>query len=831
MGRQIASTTRVFVSYSHADDHSLQELAQHFKAFENAGLLKWWSDQSIEKGSDWERHIEAAIDSASVAVLLITPAFMASDYIIRTELPRMLRRRASRQLRIIPIYVTPANVDRLPVAFTDAEGARHSVVLSTIQGFGNPNKDISALTKAERAELLAKIAREVSEAAGTPEIQLQPSTLHRSAATPSATPGHPTSSDNLRTLNISLSLEQRQLVRRYSTPRSAERQAAPVDWDRFEGKVRELQDSLDGVGRRTAAESIHASEIGELLFELLFGTPDDLRSLFRWVANTPDGQPDPRPIAMRVRVRIITSVAQLLLLPWRLTRWNSNLLLDHGWTFEATDLPDTTVSRTTTTPFSIVAVQLSRTANEAQRAQQHFDGMKTMLKRFWPDVEEQGLFRTVHTISQLRNALNGANNELIYFFGRKEVADNQCQLIVGDGVNSESLSLQRLQRMLGELHEPPRVVYLNTEFHGDHRVPWTKLTTPEQLLTGASALIWRRLPSFADDSTLLASDWLRTWADEGQDPLSALHSLHLRYPGSTEASSLLIVTRVREWTTRAATRGVVDAGKIKLQLDRVQQKAQTVHHVREIGSSPVRRVLALVGYGAPSKSKGVAVEHLADQLVARLDSDAAELQVVHKRVQFPQIGSDSLREIELAFSASLGIDPQENLRQLLRRTAPRPTRTGVVRTVLWLNWGVSGINDKPAWTQTQIEQWARFCAETLAPACPEDVRLVAFMAMNLANADEGKTISKQVNALRSKAWSQQAVFQLRVLPQLEAISEDDLVEFLEDPRYSNCPAYLRHEVASLVIARTGGDFDDVVKLLVQGERTHYPALKESLEVQ
>ena len=43
------------------------------------------------KAGDWERQIEAAMKEAAAAVLMVSDNFLASDYIIQKELPRLVQ--------------------------------------------------------------------------------------------------------------------------------------------------------------------------------------------------------------------------------------------------------------------------------------------------------------------------------------------------------------------------------------------------------------------------------------------------------------------------------------------------------------------------------------------------------------------------------------------------------------------------------------------------------------------------------------------------------------------------------------------------------------------
>lgn len=106
---------RVFVSYTRVDEPHLMRLDVHLAPLVRDGLIDVWSDRAVAAGSDWERDIQCELASADVAILLVTPDFVASAYCFERELPEVLRRNEQEGLRILPVLVKSVDLANLPI--------------------------------------------------------------------------------------------------------------------------------------------------------------------------------------------------------------------------------------------------------------------------------------------------------------------------------------------------------------------------------------------------------------------------------------------------------------------------------------------------------------------------------------------------------------------------------------------------------------------------------------------------------------------------------------------------------------------------------------------
>jgi hypothetical protein len=102
-----ASRPLVFISYSHADEEWKDRLVKHLGVIAAEGEIEIWDDRQIRAGEEWLAAIDAALQRASVAVLLVSADFLTSPFIRSREVPSLLARREA-GLRVIPLIVRPS---------------------------------------------------------------------------------------------------------------------------------------------------------------------------------------------------------------------------------------------------------------------------------------------------------------------------------------------------------------------------------------------------------------------------------------------------------------------------------------------------------------------------------------------------------------------------------------------------------------------------------------------------------------------------------------------------------------------------------------------------
>ena len=108
------TTPTVFISYSHRDEIWKDRLLTQLGVLQQQSILELWHDRHIGAGADWYQDICKAMETAHVAVLLVSAHFLTSPFILREEVSRLLTRRQQEGLPIVPILVTPCAWRQVP---------------------------------------------------------------------------------------------------------------------------------------------------------------------------------------------------------------------------------------------------------------------------------------------------------------------------------------------------------------------------------------------------------------------------------------------------------------------------------------------------------------------------------------------------------------------------------------------------------------------------------------------------------------------------------------------------------------------------------------------
>jgi molecular chaperone DnaK len=141
---------KVFISYSHRDRRWLDKLQIMLTPYIRGNTIEVWADTNILPGAKWMDDIEDALASAKVAVLLVTPDFLASEFVARNELPRILKAVEEEGLTILWVAVSAS--------------AYKETGISQFQAANNPAAPMDLMKPARRNQEWVRICERIKEA-------------------------------------------------------------------------------------------------------------------------------------------------------------------------------------------------------------------------------------------------------------------------------------------------------------------------------------------------------------------------------------------------------------------------------------------------------------------------------------------------------------------------------------------------------------------------------------------------------------------------------------------------------------------------------------------
>lgn len=141
--------TKIFISYAHKDAKWLEQLRIHLIPLARNAKIDPWDDSKLVTGSKWKEEIKKAIAEADIGVMLVTPNFLASDFIFKNELPPLLANKT-----VFWIAVSPC-------LYEETE-------LAQFQSANDPSKSIESLKGAARNSAWVSICKKILAAASNP---------------------------------------------------------------------------------------------------------------------------------------------------------------------------------------------------------------------------------------------------------------------------------------------------------------------------------------------------------------------------------------------------------------------------------------------------------------------------------------------------------------------------------------------------------------------------------------------------------------------------------------------------------------------------------------
>jgi TIR domain len=116
------------------------------------GTITAWSDQQIEPGSKWFGDIKVALAKTSVAVMLVSPDFLDSDFIHEHELGPLLKEAETGGVKILWVLIRDC-------LYKETLLKGYEAVVSP------PDKPFALMTKAKRDTAWRRVCEAIKHAA------------------------------------------------------------------------------------------------------------------------------------------------------------------------------------------------------------------------------------------------------------------------------------------------------------------------------------------------------------------------------------------------------------------------------------------------------------------------------------------------------------------------------------------------------------------------------------------------------------------------------------------------------------------------------------------
>lgn len=151
---QPTKAIEVFFSYAQEDEKLRDKLEEHLSLLKREGVITGWHNRKIEAGKEWNNEIDIHLNTAGIILLLVSSAFIASNYCWDVEVTRAMERHEAHQARVIPVIIDSVDwrsapfgrLQPLPNGGKPVKkwGNRNEAFLSVAQGIRTVVKELAA---------------------------------------------------------------------------------------------------------------------------------------------------------------------------------------------------------------------------------------------------------------------------------------------------------------------------------------------------------------------------------------------------------------------------------------------------------------------------------------------------------------------------------------------------------------------------------------------------------------------------------------------------------------------------------------------------------------
>ena len=170
--------SRIFICYAHKDNESsepsqrwLDRLLEQLEPLNLQEQAEIWSDKKLEIGDEWHKEIQDTLQQVKAAVLLVSPAFLASKYIRNSEVPFLLKQAKEQGVKILPIILRSCLFNETKFKYPDPKNGPEELSLGTLQVANSPTKPLNSMAEHEQDKVLLSVAQRLLKIVDTPVME------------------------------------------------------------------------------------------------------------------------------------------------------------------------------------------------------------------------------------------------------------------------------------------------------------------------------------------------------------------------------------------------------------------------------------------------------------------------------------------------------------------------------------------------------------------------------------------------------------------------------------------------------------------------------------
>jgi len=107
---------KLFISYSSKNTEFMRRFVTHLEPLKRNGDINYWHDRMIEPGSKWDDSIKSEMETSDIIIFLLSPDFIATNYIFDVEIPKALEQFKSQKSKLFFAELQSCNWEKTILA-------------------------------------------------------------------------------------------------------------------------------------------------------------------------------------------------------------------------------------------------------------------------------------------------------------------------------------------------------------------------------------------------------------------------------------------------------------------------------------------------------------------------------------------------------------------------------------------------------------------------------------------------------------------------------------------------------------------------------------------